>query len=327
MQRGFGPFTRANPEDATLPEVTVTAKRDPPQPGKKIDLSEFHLTFEVKRAAFQTPASLVAHIYNVGDDLMQRIASEFTRVTLSAGYQNGPYGVIFDGVVVWFERGRENATDTVLVIHANEWDQAWNGTVMNDGLPEGATHEDVVKAVLGVMTPYGISLGVLSALDPAKSPRARAMVGMARDQLRDIAQANDAMAFIDQDGKLNVLKKDDVLSTPAIVLNTSSGMIGVPRMTLGQGVAVTSLLNPGIKPGASIRINQKELITRIEAPAGGTGGTKQQIQDLTTTQQVAADGGYKIYSVTHHGDNRGNPWYSDIMTMPMSPQKMKPSFG
>jgi hypothetical protein len=318
VMRGFGP--RAGPGDATLPEVVVTAKRDPPsaggiQDGQTIDLSEFHIIFEVTKTAFQTPRKLTARVYNPGRDLMAKIDRQFTQVRLEAGYQHQPYGEIFKGTVAYFEKGRDSGTDTVLVIYANEADQNINLTVINKTLPAGSTDLDIVKACA---TEMQVELGQISPLSTAKSPRSRALHGMCRDVLRDVALSNNANVSIDN-GKLNMIAQGDRLNVPAIVLNQTTGMIDIPRLTLNGGLHVTSLLNPDLKPNGSIRVNQRDVYQITEVKPGMDLSQAEQLQNRT---RIAGDGGYKVLTVTHRGDNRGNEWYSILETMPLDPDKI-----
>jgi hypothetical protein len=255
---------------------------------------------------------------------MAQIAKQYTTVTLEAGYANGPYGVIFTGNIAWFERGKESTVDTVMTIHANEADIAQNQAVVNDALPPGNTHKDVISAAAMAMAPYGVTLGyVTPKLDQSSNPRSRVVFGMARDVIRDITRANQATAFI-SDGKLNVVKEDEILPHPAIILNSQSGMIGIPSQHMGQGVQVTSLLNPAFKQGCSIRINQDAIMrpdytenvqTGPIDPSTGLAGSATMADNL----QTSFDGSYKVLQVVHHGDNRGTPWFSELTTQPALP--------
>jgi hypothetical protein len=305
-------------------EVVVTAKRDPPpttggiQDGQTVDLSDFHIIFEITKTAFQTPWKLTARVYNPGRELMGKIDRQFIQVRLSAGYQHGPYGEIFNGVVAYFEKGRDSGTDTLLTIYANEADKSINQTVVNKNLPAGSTDLDVVKACVAEMKDDKIVLGQMSDLSTGKSPRSRALFGMTRDVLRDVALSNNANVSVDN-GKLNMIAQGDVLKVPAIVLNHTTGMIDIPHLSLEGGLRVRSLLNPDLKPNGSIRVNQRDVFQITEVKPGMDQSQAEQLQNRT---RIAGDGGYKILSVTHRGDNRGNEWYTDIQSMPLDPDKI-----
>ncbi len=277
-------------------------------------LSPLHFVFTVTTALYQTPWQAQIRIHNVGQKDMDMLATEYTQATLTAGYQrpSSQYGVIFDGQVAWYERGRENATDTYLQIYANQRDKEINASTINTTLPAGYTQLDVVKACAQAM---GIPLGYVSDLGDVKSPRARALYGMARDVLRDVAQTANATSFI-QDGKLVVLVQGDALPGSVVVLNSASGLIGVPAQTLGGGIRAVSLLNPFIRPATMVQINQAD-INKLTAGPGATVSEQTRIQ--RDTAGIAADGFYKVVSATHRGDNRGNPWFTEIVCVPIDP--------
>ncbi len=49
---------------------------------------------------------------------------------------------------------------------------------------------------------------------------------------------------------------DDKYIQEAIVLNANTGLIGMPQQTMGAGVNVRCLINPNIKLGGLIRLDQ-----------------------------------------------------------------------
>jgi hypothetical protein len=336
--------------NATLPETVVTAKRDPTPPvalwmrmwdlvisneqqgargAAALSLANFHLQFEVETSMVRWPWAATITVTNppaaLADDPN---LDQFTKVALYGGYQHARYGQLFAGQITYFEQGKTSPTETFLRIHAAAGDEAVNHALINTTLLPGATQRDVVNALLAVMAPYGITAGTLSArLDGPRSPRGRTLFGLPGDILRDVWQALPGHSWIDSDGKLHVLSDQDPLPVPTIELNSSTGMVNIPSIELGRGLAVQSLLDYRVTPGAAIRVNNRE-VNRIVASQGA-----QSSVDVTTVGQLQVtmpeqfDGLYQVLSVRHHGDNRGQAWYSDIMTRGINPETMKPSVG
>lgn len=56
---------------------------------KGLDLSQMRFTFRTECADVQTPNVLIARIYNLKKETVQKIGTEFTVITLQAGYENG----------------------------------------------------------------------------------------------------------------------------------------------------------------------------------------------------------------------------------------------
>ena len=355
--------------------VSNTDAKTMTQGGSALDLSDFRITFDVEKIASRMPWRMTATVYNVPKELSQRIADQYTNVTLIAGYQlpqpkpdaskplpspsneeianmppaaTIPQGykpggsVLFTGDVVWYERGREgNGVDTFLRIYANSTDVAHNQTMINTTLPAGSTQKDVVKACVDAMAKDDpkIKLGVLTAgMEDVKAPRARTLYGMPREILRDVAQTVGGFVFISEDGKVNILKTTDDLPAPAgvsdpiIVLNEHTGMIGVPSQNMDGGMSVRMLLNPSVAPFTKVWLNNDEItrktLSKTQVPGGGgLAPETQAVAFQQTMVDAAKDGIYRVWSVKHSGDNRGNPWYTDIITVSANPGSQAPKLG
>jgi hypothetical protein len=137
---------------------------------------------------------------------------------------------------------------------------------------------------------------------------------------------------MDDDGKLVILGTNDILRGTTFKLNSQSGLIDVPTMTMWQGVHFKSLLNPLFRPGGTVFVDERDVnkITGFGAAQaeqspnlqpGDTGATPEQEMGIIQTAATAADGYYKIVQVTHHGDTRGNPWYSELICIPVDPAR------
>ena len=344
--------------EITLPEVTITADRistyksvgglawdrvckltlTDEKAGDKtanvLDLSEFHITFDVQAWLNQSPKTLVARVYNVGQGNMATVIKQYTSVRLIAGYKGANEDdEIFKGTISYYESGKSSVTETVLVIHANDSDRALNGYPINLTLEAGHTQSDVVTACIKAM---GAQPGFITALDPSKSPRGRACVGMPKDVLRDIADANGATVSV-ENNKVNILKHGETFAEHSLVLNSKSGMVNSPVLTMDGAIQVTSLLNSRLKPGASIRLDEggvynKNLMSITQAPRIGGNVQQDQVQvgsqlDMFVKNAVKADGFYKLATVHHTGDTRGNAWHSHLVTMPANVKAAPGAFG
>jgi hypothetical protein len=301
----------------------------PPQPSTIIDLSQLRIEFTVRAAAYQMAKSAEIKIYNLSRSTMESIANTTTRVTLSTGYQNAPTYVIFDGLISWFEFGQETTTETMMQIVAYDADNVFNGSrIVSKTLDQGWEDLDIVNACLQAMQADNVQLGYISPLHRNQAPRSRTLHGPVRDYLSEVADENNGKWYIES-GYLYLYVIGDTVQKPAIVLNSSTGLISVPRQTLGRGLNARSLLNGQITPNSVVMINQKDIF-QIRAPAYTEGNfqmSAQQYTDLVNTAPVQTDGFYTVNSVTHSGDTRGTPWYTDIETMPINPDQMKPGIA
>ncbi|EPE0662305.1 hypothetical protein ACSFR1_005199, partial [Escherichia coli] len=110
----------------------------------------------------------------------------------------------------------------------------------------------------------------------------------------------------------------------AIVLNSATGLIGMPQQTIGNGVNVRALINPNIRVNGLIQLDQASvyrtaLSNNDIAMAGGQITDQNTDGNITlsgTTAQpasIATDGVYIVRGIMYTGDTRGQAWYMDMM--------------
>ncbi|NTG00115.1 hypothetical protein G6L30_08275 [Agrobacterium rhizogenes] len=272
--------------------------------GEAIDLSALRIRFSVTQHTLQSPNVGDITISNLSDQTVQRIKNEGTTVTLEAGYQSG-HGLIFKGQIIQKRKGRENPVDTYLNILAQGGDQAYNHAVVSKTLAAGHTYKDQVMTAFEAMKPFGITLGYITDLSAKKMPRGRVLFGMARDVLRTVAISTGTSWSI-QNNQLTVVKDTEAAPGGPIVLNSRTGMIGLPTQTI-DGIQIQCLLNPMIGPGSLVQVDQGD----IQEAKFDPGYLGEVNNSMIPTK--ADDGFYKVLVVNHSGDTRGDPWYSDML--------------
>jgi hypothetical protein len=286
-------------------------------PNAAIDLSQLHITFEVRNATTQSLKFAKIMIYNLADETANSIQNEFTRVELSAGYGDDA-GMIFQGQIAIVKRGKLNATDTFVEITAQDGDAAYNFAVSNRTLAKGWTAEHLYDALLQDMAPYGITAGYKPPFTSSAASRGKACYGMVRDYLRDLADQQGCEWNI-EDGRLNFVPLTSYVPGQAIVLTSDTGMIGTPTQTTG-GIEVRSLLNSLIKAGGQIVIDNSSLSTMT---------IKNQITGQAPQLVAGKDkeGHYKALCVSHRGDTRGQDWYTYMICLAVDPTAAIPLGG
>lgn len=284
--------------------------------GNGLELSEFRVKFLINRADVQSPANADIRIYNLSDDTMSQIREEFTHVFLQGGYEAN-FGLLFNGKVRQFRKGRENPTDTYLDILAQDGDEGYNYAVMNTTLPGGWNQDEMHAEIVKAFDPFGVVEGYKPTFGGPALPRGRVMYGMARDYMRTLAEGAGASWHI-ADGQINVIPLASTLPGDAIVINSASGMIGIPQQTI-NGVTVRALINPRIKHGGTIQLNNADIqqqpfnISYNPGLANNTFSQDGTGNDVVTNTGFDTDGNYKVYSITMTGDTRGQEWYFDIV--------------
>ena len=284
-------------------------------PGKALDLSEFHFTFNTVQQDVESPNNCSIRVFNLKRTTIEEISkAEFSRVILQAGYENS-FGVIFDGTIKQFRRGRVNSTTTYLDILAADGDLAYNYAMINQTVAAGSTSMQRVDASVGAMGPYGVTKGYVS-LNPTGGvlPRGKVLHGMPRALLRQEA-ANNGATWNISNGQVNITPLDGYLPGEAVVLTAATGMIGLPEQT-NEGLRVRSLLNPRIVVGGRVKIDNQSVNQTIQqnpdaAPTAYNlrAGGPQRLATITD------DGIYRVFVAEHEGDTRGQNWYTNIVCL------------
>lgn len=285
------------------------------QGGEAVDLSDFRIQFEVRNATTQTLKSAVIRIFNVSPQLATKARKEFTRVELSAGYGDSP-GLIFSGEIYMVRYGRVNATDTILELDCQDGDHVYNWAVTNQTLAKGHTPQDIHKALLNDLAPYGIAAGYSPQFTTTPSVDAWPMFGQTREILRQFA--NDQKCYWNlEDGKLNfVAKRNGYIVSSIPSLDSSSGLIGIPVQTIG-GINVRCLIKSAIKCGRIFKLDN-EAISRFDIKKASPGNE-------LPVPQMNNDGNYVAFQVKHTGDTRGDQWYTDIVAVSIDPKDGVPA--
>lgn len=270
-----------------------------------VDVSALRIRFKVEQNDIQRPNSAEIFVTNPKVETAKRfIKKEGVTVSLEVGYQEG-WGLIFKGNVIQARYGRENPVETYLALVATSGDRAYNFSTVSKTLAAGATFKDQVDVAAEAMKPYGISPGYITDLGTKKAPRALTLFGMARDLLRDVAFSTGTSWSI-QNQKLQLLKNNETLPGQAFVVNSQTGMVGLPVQTIG-GIIVRMLVNPQVVPGSRIKLDQGSVQEAAFNPSYTAAVQNSMIPS------IAEDGFYKVLVSEHHGDTHGNPWYTECI--------------
>lgn len=273
--------------------------------GDGLDLSPMRIVFKTKKSDAQTPNTAEIRVYNLAPETAKKIRQEFKTITLQAGYEAN-HGVIFTGNIKQVRFGRESGTDTYIDIAAGDGDDAYNFAVVNTTLAAGAKQSDQIAAAGTAMSGKGVGLGYVAETGPAALPRGKVMYGMARDYLRQSAEASSTSWSV-QDGKLQIVSLTGTLPNQAVLLNSKTGLVGTPEQT-NDGIKARCLLNPLLKIGGKVQIDEKD-VAEAKLPDTEKDSTANKPAD------ISSDGVYRVLTIEHSGDTRGNDWYSDIVCL------------
>lgn len=267
-----------------------------------LDLSKLQIQFKTFAPDSDSPPTAFIRVWNASLSTATRVQKEFNHVSLQAGFEDPGPGIIFDGTIVQTKIGAENSIDSYVDIFASDLDELYNYTVISKTLKAGSTPKDRVAAVIQAAQAAGAKQGVIpdNLGTGGTLPRGKVMFGMAREQMNDIAHSTGTSWFV-ENGKINMVQNQGYLPGDIIDINSATGMLGVPELT-NAGLEVSCLLNPNIKVGTRIRVNNADIATTKVNQQGAfpTYGS------INLVANKSADGTYRVLVREHSGDNRGN---------------------
>lgn len=292
--------------------------------GATLDLSRMHFTFRTVQQDVESPNNCEIRIFNLSEATSQQLLTEeYNRVILQAGYESGGQGVIFDGTIKQFRRGKQGSLNSYVDILAADGDLAYNFAFVNKTLAAGSTPAQRVEAALDAMRATGgVSAGYTMPFTGGVLPRGKVLFALSRAILRDEATAQKATWNI-ENGRVNMIPLDGYKPGEAVVLSATTGLIGRPEQT-NEGLRARCLLNPRIEIGGLVKIDNRSVNRTLSSSANpfnlAYNSYRNAVQNLAS---ITADGIYRVYVIEHTGDTRGNDWYTDLVCLAVQPDTNK----
>lgn len=319
------------------------------QNGQGVMLSDFKVTFQIEWADTRWPRVANVKIYNLSRETTNKIlGQEFSKIRIIAGYdglaqavdasqvgiaRNVPadkagqtggqnYGLIFDGDIRFTITGKDNVTDSWVLIQAISDHEAFLYANTVTTLAAGYTVADLLAANMQGFNAFGVTPGIIGDMPNTVFPRGRVVFKSSRDVMDNIAkQCNATWQLVD--GQVQMVPADKYIHE-AIVLSADTGLIGMPQQTMGAGVNVRCLINPNIRINGLIQLDQASVyraalgngeVAQSPGRIAETGENGNRIVTGTTSQpaSIATDGVYIVKAIDYTGDTRGQAWYMDLM--------------
>ena len=261
------------------------------------------ITFDINKSILADPNMAEITLYNLSPSTEREIIQEGTQVVLVAGY-NQP-AIIFKGQVFQPLRGKENGTDYYLKLICIDGDAYLNLAFVSGTIQPNNTRRQIAEQILRDSTIQLDSVDVMdlpnfNAADSSypTNERAKVIFGDPAKYLKNIAKMGNSTFYIDN----NEGRFFDPISitgrSNAHLINIETGMIGQPQQ-VDYGVEVNCLLNPNIRLGDFIKIDNKTVI-------------QQQLDFGQIPYLLDPDGIYRVIKISYVGDSRGTDWYSRI---------------
>lgn len=230
-----------------------------------IQRHEIKITFDVSKSISSQANDATIRIWNLAESSRNAIGKELDQITLEAGYmppgESGNVGIIFKGQIRDPEHTREGA-DIITTLTCGDGDKAFRRATISKTYPAGTKVEDVVEGVYQELEKEGVSRGEWRFPDDMQPfRRPYSMCGGCKRELDTIGRGKGFYWSV-QNGAMEVHPADGFVGG-IVLITPQTGMIDVPTIT-DNGVKVSCLLNPEIRPGRRVRIESQVLEMNAE---------------------------------------------------------------
>lgn len=221
---------------------------------------ELRVAFSVSRGISGSPNTFELKLWNLAAGNRNAVGKELDEVKLEAGYMppegGGNVGIIAKGNVRDVQHDRVGP-DIITTISCGDGDKAYRKATISKTIPKGTSIPDVVEELYKELEKQGIDKGEWKFPDDIRTlKRPYSMCGACTRELNNLGRGNKFYWSI-QNCVMEVIPGDGHL--PGIVMiSPDSGMIGTPSIT-DNGIKVTALLNPDIRPNRLIKVRSETL--------------------------------------------------------------------
>ena len=253
---------------------------------------EIKIEFDVSKGIESSQNTASISIWNLNEGHRNAVGKEWDDITLEAGYMppggGGNVGIIFKGQMRDVEH-RRDGPDIVTTISCGDGDKAFRRATISKSFPKGTPVEEVVEEIYKQMEREGVDRGEWKfPEDLPKYKRPYSMCGACTRELDTIGRGRGFYWSI-QNGAMEVIPSDGYIGG-IVLITPQTGMIDVPAIT-DNGVKVSCLLNPEIRPNRRVRIESDMLEMNAE---GGEYRVSQCV--------FAGDNRDGDFKVTIHGE-------------------------
>lgn len=219
----------------------------------------YTVEFHIDRSNLASSQTATFTIYNLGKErrnLLQKDqsnAGELRSIQFSAGYDDIGRPLCFNGTVMSAYSERR-PKDFVTVIEAFDGGYAMANGLSNFTIGSGASFKEILETLASPVNFPSVTGRPIIGNFPGRTTRGSTYVGNTWNYISQLARG---LAYVDN-GRLNVLNPNEVISPNIPLINSSSGlltspkrsgaliefeMVFEPRLVVGQIVALQSIGN------------------------------------------------------------------------------------
>ena len=242
-----------------------------------------HVSFSVEKSDSETANTAKVRVWNLSERNLRILDTKDAILELKAGYGNN-MALILVGNVTYVSTSADGA-DRVTEIEVADGRAALRDTnvsVSRNGTVNTRDLYEYLAAQMGMAVVFAKDLSFVTL------PNGYSFVGKGRTALQRIAEANGHKWTV-QNGVIQITLPGRAVNTRGYLLNSDSGLIGVPkRILISQSGKDTESLTGW----------------EVEYLLNGAIG----VNDVVQLESGAANGYYRVHKVTMDGDNMVGDW-------------------
>ncbi len=243
-----------------------------------------HVAFEIQKADTQANNSARINVWNLNKEHISMLEKSDCRVLLRAGYGTR-LATIFEGTVNFASttmEGADRKTEIELVDSLKSTRDGFVSVSYSEPVSWKRIMDDVATQ-MGVVVSYSYNATFV------QMESGLSFVGKGADLISKGCNSC-GLSWTIQDGILQIKKPNDVMKREVYIINKDTGMVGIPaRVALEKS-----------------KTTVKKLGWDVSFLMNGSIG----VNDYVKVESDAVTSFFKVYSITHSGDNVSGDWVS-----------------
>lgn len=228
-----------------------------------VEITDLKIEIEVKLTDKKEPNTCELTIYNLAQTTRDFLTESPLIVRVEAGHANDALHHVFVGDLR-FGDSELDGTEWVTTLKIADGDRVYRQARINQSFVAGTTYLDALRKVAETMQ---LSLPVMLQNDVALRAQYAGGASFATQAQEALTQILNPLGYTWslQQGRLQILKYDQVTQNQAVEISAATGMIGSPQMKYPEKqpkrgkkkvaeLSVTTLFDARLKPGGKVYV-------------------------------------------------------------------------